>query len=263
MDSKRNWTAYRFAISMAALSVVLGGLAVWLYLITPTSDTYVTPAFTTLSVTSNVKIDVVHYQVVRPDPPRYEQVLLDLSAASPAAVGSATAQLSLPPGKTYRNCPACATSSSITATFVNGQALYHWTVNGTRLAWVLNLDTADAVLPQLTYTGPGNPLYAISYSGIRDANSYDWNTMPASLIRKDRIDWSIPTTNGFAQAEVATGTDHGVDHILANNGLITAALVGACAGALLAAIQETHQVSRSMNSTKGTPDRAEPPAVAR
>ncbi len=263
MGSTRHRTAYRFAIFMAALGVVLGGLALWLYLITPGSDTYVTPVFTRLSVTSNVKINVVQYQVVRPDPPRYERVLLDLSAASPAAAGSATARLSLPPGKAFRNCPACATSSSITATFVKGKALYRWTVNGTRLAWVLNLDTADAVLPQLTYTGPGDPLFAISYSGIRDANTYDWNTMPASLIRKDEIGWSVPTTNGFAQAEVATGTDHGVDHILANNGLITAALVGACAGALLAAVQETHQVSRSMNSTEETADGAEPPAVAR
>jgi hypothetical protein len=263
MGSTRHWTAYRFAISMTALGIVLGGLALWLYLITPTSDTFVTPVFTRLSVTSNVKINTVQYQVVRPDPPRYEQVLLDLSAASPAAAGKATAQLSLPPGKTFRNCPACATSSSITATFVNGQARCHWTVSGTRLAWVLNLDTADAVLPQLTYKGPGDPLLVISYSGIRDASTYDWNTMPASLIRKDEIDWSVPTTNGFAEAEVATGTDHGVDHILANNGLITAALVGACAGALLAATQEAHQVSRSINSAEGTADEPEPPAVAR
>jgi hypothetical protein len=237
------WAAYRFVISMALLGLVLGGLALWLFVITPTANQYVTPAFTRVSVSSNVKVDIVKYRIFRPEPPVEEQVYVELDAASSTARGGAVVQISLPHGKTFRDCRACRTSNSRAAKFVHGKAKYHWIVNYTRLAWVINLDTADAVLPQLTYTGPGNPLFNVSYHGILDANSYDWNTMATSLIQKDQVAWTVPTANGYAQAEVATGINHRVDHILATNGLIIAALVGAAAGALLGAIPAAYQVS--------------------
>jgi hypothetical protein len=246
---------------MALSGIIFGSLGLWLFLITPTANNYVAPAFTRVSVASNVKVDIVKYQIVRPEPPIDEQVSIDLAAASPSVRGSAVVKLSLPPSKMFRNCRACGTSNSKTATFVHGVAKYHWIVNSTRLAWVINLDTADAVLPQLTYTGPGNPLFNIFYRGILNANSYDWNTIAASLIQKDQVAWTVPTIHGYAQAEVATGVNHRVDHILASNGFITGALVGVGAAALLGALPEAHQVfrERKRNRTEVVGHRTEPP----
>jgi hypothetical protein len=250
MDRQQQWAAYKFAILMAVLGVALGGLALWLFLITPAADQYVAPSFTRVSVSSTVKVSAVRYRIFRPEPPVHEQISVQLDAASPSARGSAVVQISLPHGKTFRSCPACGTSSSKAARFVHGKARYQWTVNHTRLAWVINLDTADAVLPQLTYTGPGNPLFNVDYVGIINAYSYDWNTMATSLIQKDQVAWTVPTIDGYAQAEVATGVNHRVDHILASNGFITGALVGAGAGGLLAAIQAAHQVSSDRNRSE-------------
>ena len=253
------WAAYKFAISMALLGAVFGGLALWLFLITPTANQYVTPAFTRVSVSSNVKVEIVKYRIFRPEPPVQEQVSVELDAANPGARGGAVVQISLPHGKTFRDCRACGISNSETAKFVHGEAEYHWIVNSTRLAWVINLDTADAVLPQLTYAGPGNPLFSIAYRGILNANSYDWNTMATSLIQKNQVAWTVPTTDGYAQAEVATGINHRVDHILATNGLIIAALVGAGAGALLGAIPAAYQVSSERNRAEYVGHRTRPP----
>jgi hypothetical protein len=71
--------------------------------------------------------------------------------------------------------------------------------------------------------------------------------MATTLIQKDEVAWTVPTIDGYVQAEVATGVNHRIDHILATNGFIAAALVGASAGALLAAIQEVHQASSKRN----------------
>ena len=259
MRRRGQWAAYRFAISMALLGVVFGGLALWLFLITPTANQYVTPSFTRVSVSSNVKVDLVKYRIFRPQPPVEEHVSVELDAANPSARGSAAVQISLPRGKMFRDCRACGTSNSRTAKFVHGKANYHWIVNSTRLAWVINLDTADAVLPQLTYTGPGNPLFSVSYRGILNANTYDWNTMATSLTQKDQVAWTIPTTDGYIQAEVATGVNHRVDHILATNGLIIAALVGAGAGALLGAIAAAYQVSSERNRAENVGHRTKSP----
>jgi hypothetical protein len=246
---------------MMLSGIIFGGLGLWLFLVTPTANNYVTPAFTRISVSSNVKVDIVKYQIVRPEPPTYEEISIDLEATSPSARGSAVVQISLPRGKMFRNCRACGTSDSRTATFIHGVAKYHWIVNSTRLAWVINLNTADAVLPQLTYTGPGNPLFGISYRGILNANSYDWNTIAASLIQKDQVAWTVPTIDGYAQAVVATGVNHRVDHILASNGFITGALVGVGAGALLGALPEAHQVfhERKRNRAAVVGHQTEPP----
>jgi hypothetical protein len=253
------WAAYKFAIFLMLLGVVLAGSALWLYLITPSANQYVAPALTSVSISSNVKVDIVKYRIFRPQQPIGEQIYIDLEAASPSARGSAVVQISLPHGKTFLDCRACGTSNSKTAKFVHGEAKYHWIVYGTRLAWVINLDTAEAVLPQLTYTGPGNPLLSVSYRGIHNANAYDWNTLATTLIQKDLVAWTVPTINGYAQAEVASGVNHRVDHILVNNGFITAALVGVGAGALLAAIQEARQVSSNRNRSEGVGHRTEPP----
>lgn len=259
MGRRQQWAAYRFAALMALLGLILCGLSLWLFLITPTANQYVTPAFTRVSVSSNVKIDTVKYRIFRPQPPIAEQVYVELDAADRSDRGSAVVQVSLPQGKTFRGCPACGTTDSRTASFVHGEAKYHWIVNGTRLAWVINLGTADAVLPQLTYSGHGKPLFSVSYIGIINAYSYDWNTIATSLIQKDQVAWEAPTIDGYAQAEVATGVNHRVDHILASNGFITGALVGAGAGALLGAIQAAYQVSSDRKRSERVAQWTEPP----
>ena len=256
---RRQWAAYKFAIFLMLLGVVLAGSALWLYLITPSANQYVAPALTSVSVSSNVKVDVVSYRIFRPQQHKGERIYIDLEAARPSASGSAVVQISLPHGKTFLACRACGTTNSRTAKFVHGQAKYHWTVSGTRLAWVINLDPAEAVLPQLTYTGPGNPLLSVSYRGIPNATSYDWNTLATTLIQKDLVAWTVPTVNGYAQAEVATGVNHRVDHILVSNGFLTAALVGVGAGALLASIQEARQVFSNRNRPDGAGPGTQPP----
>lgn len=259
MGWRRRWAVYRFAILMALLGLLSGGSALWLFLITPTANKYVAPALTRVSVSSSVKVDTVTYRISRPEPPVDEYVTVELHAANSSTRGSAVVQISLPQGKTFRGCLTCGTSEGTKARFIHGEARYRWIVNGTRLAWVINLDTADAVLPQLAYTGPGKPLFDISYIGILNANSYDWNTMATSLIQRNQVAWTIPTIDGYAQAEVATGVNHHVDHILASNGFLTGALAGASAGALLAAIQAWYQASSDRKRLEGAGPRTEPP----
>lgn len=236
------WRRYRLAFWTALAAVLLGAVGYVLYFLLPAGSEVATPAYTAIVFTTTAHYDNVSFEVFQVQPST-ETVVVEASASDKIVHTTSSLSLYLPHGVKFESCGSNCNNHSYypTATqdltFKGKVASASFTVNSNHLAWISDQTDATAVLPDLTYRGPGTPQFFVYYP-IAGATGYDWNSLPAAFSSKKQVGWGEPIVNGHAPEKVATGVNHNAQRTIANLTFLAGALVGAAAGGIIGAFQE-------------------------
>lgn len=234
------WLRYRLAVWMGLAGILLGVAG---YLLIPSGANVATPAYTAITFTTTAHYDSISF-IVYQSKPSSETVIVQASAQGKTAHTTSSTSVYLPHGVKFQHCRSGCNNKSYypTATqelsFNGTTASASFTVNSAHLAWISDEGNATAVLPDVTFTGPGAPEVFIYYP-ISNAIDYDWNSLPDAFANKTQVAWGESMINDHVPEKVATGVNHKTQQAISNLTFLAGALVGAAAAAVVAALQET------------------------
>jgi hypothetical protein len=184
------WLRYRLAAWLGLAGILLGVAG---YLLIPSGGNVATPAYTAITFTTTAHYNNISF-IVYQSKASTETVVIQASAYGKTAHTASSTSLFLPPGVKFQNCRSGCNNNSYypTATqklsFNGMTASASFTVNSAHLAWISDESDATAVLPDVTYNGPGAPEIFVYYP-IPDAFVYDWNSLPDAFAKKNQVAW--------------------------------------------------------------------------
>lgn len=249
---------YVLSVILAVICGVLVIVSVALY---PRPDNISIPSYAIVRVISTFSISTIAYQVT-PEGPAESEITItirlpDGTPYPPVKAPAPYINLDLPPRFVFRSCPArnCSyykynevyiwhqdlsfkpapTSVGIGHT---GQAEVNIFVKASDFGYASNGITAEAAIPQITYSGPGSPGSYAEYDHITSPDYYDWSASPPLYVDHTTISWGESLAGGEAPAKVNIGINHANQTNSDRNIFVAGALIGLAGGALLSAVQE-------------------------
>jgi hypothetical protein len=217
------------------------------------------PPFAHLGLSTSFPVAFVGYSVI-PGPPGTTEseinisVVLATSSTRPLA-GKPSAILTVepPPGNSFRNCPpqVCkvivtpfglgpVASQKLAFAPVNDSGLTAaatFLVNGSSLGVATNGLTASVAIPDVTYQGPGTPIFGTEYH-IPAANGYYWNSSPTTEVTNSSAFWEESLVNGDTPGRSAIGSNVASQVEYAFKAFLGGALVGIGGSGVFSAFQE-------------------------
>jgi hypothetical protein len=243
----------RTPVILLVIFLVLGGLAAWLFQLASPGE-QPTPPYATITLSSNDAIGIISYSVQLSPGHGELTVGVQLSSAPSQFFGTpdVTLRVSRPNSTAFQKCPTlqCAhilSSAELTHSSSLQRLLFsknkstasiHLPISDSGRSYTYNGVTASAAIPQVFYTGPGNPILETEYN-IPSGLSYDWSVLPAGYSTSKGYPWWDEQVTGNETPAVAPAD---VDHArqTRDNWLtfLAGALVGVAGGVLVAATQE-------------------------
>jgi hypothetical protein len=96
---------------------------------------------------------------------------------------------------------------------------------------------AAAAVPEVTYSGPGTPVFETQYQ-IPRASSYDWSSFPVQFANSTFATWTQPISGGQLAGRDAVGLDYANQSRDGYYTFLAGAILGLAGGAVLSAFQE-------------------------
>ena len=247
-DKKSFWKLMVTPVVLALLGLALLPLALSLY---PSSTETSAPAYSRVSVLTNVHVAFITYSVVQLTPSLARMdVDLTRGASSAPVTGAPFASLIVdaPYGTSFRTCPptACTRFSGQVPAFswkvllgfdTRGDASASFYVKAKSLGLSVNGLNAQAVLPEAFYTGVGTPEFLVYYS-IPSAATYDWSALPPAAFSASSATWSEPLVQEDTAPKIAVGINQSRQSSDNHLAFVAGALIGLAGGAVLTAILE-------------------------
>jgi hypothetical protein len=236
---------------LSILGLVLLAVAAVLY---PRSTEISAPAYPQVVVFTKFGITSINYRIAQVSPATAEIfITADRPLPGPrASTQPANVTVNLPPGITFRNCTCdlgVFGSYAIGPLTFNhlGDASVAFFVKASSFGVTFNGVNAYAAIPEISYSGPGQPEFYIQY-GIPSADSYDWSAFPTAFITNSLVIWKetlssvspsgLVTATDGTPGRVAVGINHGGESSDDNKTFLAGILAGLAGAAILSAIQE-------------------------
>jgi hypothetical protein len=239
---------------MAALGLVLLALAVILYPSEPAG--LPSPPYAGVQIKTSFPIGYVYFNVLQISQAVAEikmTVTLPLDMPEPPARAPAAALLvETPTGTAFRDCPAPSCRpipdtprqflwiAPLTFDYVwnsTGEANVDFFVEAHSFGVSANGVAASAAIPEVIYTGPGNPTLLVDYQ-IPSAASYNWSSFQPYEIWNGTARWQVDLASGDTPARTAFGTNYSGQASDNLKTFLAGALIGLAGAAILSAIQE-------------------------
>jgi hypothetical protein len=242
------------SLALLLMAAVLTGITAVLY---PTTQELPTPVYAQLVVTSLRQVELIQYSVYQVSPAIAKMdimVQLPVNAAVPPAGTPAADLVVFPPiGISFTTCPPNACESeknsisswkgSLTFQAILGPngpaptAFADFYVHARSYGETYNSVTAAAAVPEVTYSGPGSPIFETQYE-IPHASSYDWSSFPVQFANATFATWTQPMTGGQLAGRDAVGIDYANQSRDGYYTFLAGAILGLAGGAVLSAFQE-------------------------
>lgn len=215
------------------------------------------PPFAHLGLLTSFPVGFIGYSVIPNSSGTTEinisVVLATSSTHPPAGKPSAILTVQPPPGNSFRNCPpqVCkftvtpfglgpVASKKLAFAPVNGSGLTAtatFLVNASSLGVAANGLTASVAIPDVTYQGPGTPIFGTEYH-IPTANAYYWNSSPTTEVTNSSAFWEESLINGDTPGRSAIGSNPASQVEYGLKAFLGGALVGIGGSGVFAAFQE-------------------------
>ncbi len=252
---------------MGGIGLMLLALAVILY---PSAQAGLpSPPYAGLQIRTSFPLGYVYFSVLQISKAAAEikmTVMLPVGTLEPPAhAPTAALVVETPIGTSFRDCPAASCRpipdtphrflwyAPLSFDYVwnsTGEANADFFVKARSFSVAANGVAASVAIPEVIYTGPGNPILLADYQ-IPSAASYNWSSFQPYEIWNETARWQVDLASGDTPARTAFGTNYSGQASDDLRTFVAGALIGLAGAAILSAIQEalrthpTHAGSKS------------------